>query len=128
MCQPTIDVLEATRTPVAGWRSRSRGIVELLHGRVVVKVALLVDTAGSLAGTPYLLISSRVGPWWALLEGCAGFGVPRSSPTPLDRLLGRTKGRKIDEKGRSRVCLQMLSRFSRWGRSYFDCRHSSVSL
>lgn len=61
VCQSTIDVLEPSGTPVAGWRSRSRGIVKLLHGRVVVKVALLVDTTGSFAGTPYLLIASRVG-------------------------------------------------------------------
>lgn len=61
VCQPTINVLEPTGTPVAGWRSRSRCVVELLHGRVVIKVALLVDTTGSLAGTPYLLIASRVG-------------------------------------------------------------------
>lgn len=61
VCQSTINVLEPTGTPVAGWRSWSRGIVELLHGRVVVKVALLVDTTGTLAGTPYLLIASRVG-------------------------------------------------------------------
>lgn len=71
------------RRAIASARRGSAGVLLLVWGRIVVKVALVVDSTCCLLSTPYLLLPRRIWKW--LWEG-GGSG--REGTTVLTRIVG----------------------------------------